>query len=158
MAISLKPGLDASTDQAFAEARGCRGTQAVQPLVAFADEIAAVLETQFPDADPVAWRALMSAVQSAAAVREVLEPIGVQVTGEIVLNVLALAAERLDRQCGHGNGPRRVPEAAEAIALEVTRPRGQGGDAGGGLLRRIQVAAQLLRPARRNSVLPSSRS
>ena len=126
MPIPVKPGFDASTDQALAEARQCRrALTAVWPLVPFAEVIVAIFKAQFPGADPLAGRRLMSAVQSAAAMQMTLESMGVQVTASIVLNVLALAAEQLDREAGAGP----APEAAGLIAREVTRLRGL--DAGG---------------------------
>jgi hypothetical protein len=141
MRCSLKAGLDAGTDQAFAEARHCRRTlPAAQPLVAFSEQIAAALNTQFPGVDPLAWRALMAAVQSAAAIHAALEPMGVPVTGNIVLNVLALTAEQLDRESG--GVPRPAPEAARAVTRAVTRLRREGG--GGGHGKALNAAELLL--------------
>ncbi len=125
MTISPKPGLDASTDQAFAEARECRRTlSAAQVLVPYSDQIAQILKTQFPGAGPEAWRVLMSAVQSAAAMHLVLEAGDVKPTGTLLLNALALAAEQLARESGGLSLP--APDGADAIAREVTRLRGLG--------------------------------
>jgi hypothetical protein len=145
MTFSLKPGLDAGTDQAFAEARHCRRTMpAVQPLVAFSEQIAAALNTQFPGVDPLAWRALMAAVQSAAAIHAALEPMGVPVTGNIVLNVLALTAEQLDRESG--GVPQPSPEAARAVTRAVTRLRRESGDGPGKALNTVELLLSLHRP------------
>ena len=124
MTVSPKPGLDASTDQAFAEVREFRTTaRDARFLLPFSGEIVAILRAQFPDADPLAWRVLMSAVQSAVAVHVAFEETrGAQLAGNVALNALALAAEELDRESGCGLPPNR--EEAGAIAREVTRLRG----------------------------------
>jgi hypothetical protein len=126
MTIPSKPGLEASTDQALAEARECRRTPAAKFLIPFSDEIVAILKTQFPGIDPVAWRALMSAVQSAVTMHLALELAGRKLAGHITLSALALAAEQLDRESG--DVPEPASEDAQAIAREVTRLRGLGAE------------------------------
>ena len=106
--VPLKPALDADTDQALAWTREHRKKLSAEDpqdslFLRASGRLAECLRAEFP-AIPLG-RAMMSAAQSLGALEETLAEGGRNLTPDMVLSILELAAEQLDREeteAGHG--------------------------------------------------------
>jgi hypothetical protein len=99
--IYTKPALDAIADQSLAAIRDGRDEYDPE-AVRVAGDIAAVLAEQFPGDRVTAGRAIICAVQMAAALGDQLREQGAE-SGSVVdalTDILALAAEQIVREAG----------------------------------------------------------
>ena len=121
-----KPALDAMTDQSLAAVRAKRD-KSPDELVRLAGQVAGILAEQFPDGLVTAGRAVMSAVQMAATVGALVGALAGEAEPDeavldLVMDVLALAAEQVVREATEGGGSLCPGSAAARPRQPASRP------------------------------------